>query len=49
AHAEKLMKEHANMPLSEVATLSGFASATSFYRNFRKLRGCSPTTHKLGV
>ena len=46
AHAEKLMKENANMPLSEVASLSGFASSTSFYRNFRKLRGCSPTTMK---
>lgn len=45
-HAEKLMKEFPKMPLSEIASRSGFASSTSFYRNFKTIRGCSPTKRK---
>lgn len=49
AHAEKLMKEHPTMPLTEVSSRAGFASSTSFYRNFKKIRGSSPTKHKFGT
>lgn len=41
-YAEQLLQSHPTMTLVEVAERSGFASSTSFYRNFKLLRGCSP-------
>ena len=41
-YAEQLLLSHPTMTLAEVAERSGFASSTSFYRNFKLLRGCSP-------
>ncbi len=46
-YAEQLMLSQPQMPLTEVATRAGFASTTSFYRNFKIFRGCSPKSFKM--
>ena len=46
-YAEQLMLSQPQMPLTEVATRAGFASTTSFYRNFKIIRGCSPKSFKM--
>ena len=40
--AEDLLKQ-GSIPVSEICALCGYASFSSFNRNFRKLKGCSPT------
>ena len=41
--AKRLMREHPDMRLMEVAEKSGFSSAAIFSRTFTKEEGCSPT------
>ena len=41
--AKRLMREHPDMKLLDVAEKSGFASAATFSRTFAKEEGCSPT------
>lgn len=41
--AKRLMREHPDMKLQDVATQSGFASAATFSRTFAQKEGCSPT------
>ena len=36
AHAKKLMADSPNMPKSEVATLCGYSTPSSFYRNWKR-------------
>ncbi|MBQ9451064.1 MAG: helix-turn-helix domain-containing protein [Bacteroidales bacterium] len=41
-HAQALMKDRPSMPLSAVATESGFSSESTFFRNFKVLTGKTP-------
>ena len=41
-HAQALMKDRPGMPLSAVATESGFSSESTFFRNFKALTGKTP-------
>ena len=41
-HAERLLAEHPELSMSEVAAQSGFASKVSFHRNFKAYRGRTP-------
>lgn len=41
-YAQKLIQEHPELPLSEVADMAGFNERTSFYRNFKKIAGVAP-------
>lgn len=41
--AKRLMQEHPDMKLMDVAEKSGFASPATFSRTFAKEEGCSPT------
>lgn len=41
-YAEQLITEDPDRPVTEVAELSGFSSATSFYRNFKTYKGVGP-------
>jgi AraC-like DNA-binding protein len=41
-HAQRLMLEHPDMVLDQVAEESGFSSRTAFYSNFKALTGLSP-------
>ena len=45
-HAQDLMQKHPDMLLDDVATESGFASYTSFYRNFKAISGMTPQDWK---
>lgn len=45
-YAQKLMLEHPDMLLDDVATESGFSSYTSFYRNFKAITGLTPQDWK---
>lgn len=45
-HALRLMEEQPTLAHNEVAELSGFASMTSFYRNFKLYMGCSPKEYQ---
>ncbi len=47
-HAIRLMQQHADMPLAEVAEKSGFTSIASFYRNFKQFTGKSPKEYSGG-
>lgn len=38
----EVMKQEPMLPLTEVALKSGFTSSASFYRNFRRFKGCAP-------
>lgn len=42
AHAAKLLNDNPNLDISEVITLSGFSSSSSFYRNFKLYEGHNP-------
>lgn len=46
-YAQALMQQHPQMPLSEVADESGFASEKSFFRTFKAQTGLTPTQWKL--
>ena len=48
-HAQALMREHPEMPLTEVADESGFSSLTTFRRNFKTVTGLTPTEWKAGL
>lgn len=41
-HACKLMQQQPQPPVNELARDSGFSSVSSFYRNFKLYKGCSP-------
>lgn len=41
-HAQKLMLEHPDMLLADVAEASGFSSRTAFFRNFKAQTGKTP-------
>jgi len=41
--AKRLMREHPDMKLQDVAEHSGFSSATTFSRTFAREEGCTPT------
>jgi AraC-like DNA-binding protein len=43
AHAAKLLTEHPEQPVSEVAAACGFGSATVFNRNFKQCFAITPT------
>ena len=45
-HAQDLMQKHPDMLLDDVAAESGFASYTSFYRNFKAITGMTPQDWK---
>ena len=45
-HAQNLMQKHPDMLLDDVAAESGFASYTSFYRNFKAITGMTPQDWK---
>ena len=44
--AQRLMKEHPDMRLSDVSLAAGFSSETSFFRNFKAFTGKSPAEWK---
>jgi|GEM_PF-411115 len=48
-YAAQLMEERRSLLLTEVGERSGFASATSFYRNFKLYKGCSPKEYQSRV
>ena len=45
-YAQKLLREHPDMILDEVAEESGFSSRTTFFRNFKALTGMTPQEWK---
>ena len=45
-YAQKLLREHPDMLLDEVADESGFSSRTSFFRNFKAVTGMTPQEWK---
>jgi len=45
-HAQKLMQEHPEMSVTEIAEESGFSSRSAFYRNFKDMTGLSPAEWK---
>ena len=45
-YAQRLMREHPEMLLDEVADESGFSSRTSFFRSFKALTGMTPQEWK---
>lgn len=45
-YAKRLMREHPDMLLDDVADESGFSSRTSFFRNFKALTGMTPQEWK---
>ena len=47
-YAAKLMRQFPDKNLSQIADQSGFASSTSFYRNFRQYKGVSPKDYAIG-
>lgn len=47
-YAAKLMRQFPDKNLSQIADLSGFASSTSFYRNFRQYKGVAPKDYAIG-
>ena len=48
AYACKLLREHPEMILDEVADESGFSSRTTFFRSFKALTGMTPAEWKKG-
>ena len=46
SYAQKLLREHPEMVLDEVADESGFSSRTSFFRNFKVVTGMTPQEWK---
>lgn len=49
AHAKRLMKEHPEMRLSQVADESGFSNEKTFLRTFKSITGLTPTEWKKGA
>lgn len=47
-YAQRLMREHPEMVLDDVADESGFSSRTTFYRSFKALTGMTPQEWKRG-
>lgn len=47
-YAQRLMQEHPDMLLDDVASESGFASYTTFYRGFKTVTGNTPQEWKKG-
>jgi AraC-like DNA-binding protein len=47
-HAKRLLQEHPDMPLDQVADESGFPSERSFFRNFKLITGKTPSEWRLG-
>ena len=45
-HAVRLMREHADLSLTEIGLRSGFASNVSLYRHFKAIYGCSPKEYR---
>ncbi len=45
-YAQKLMKDHPYMSVTEIASESGFSSRSAFYRNFKEMTGLSPAEWK---
>ena len=45
-YAQKLLREHPDMMLDEVADQSGFSSRTTFFRNFKVVTGMTPQEWK---
>lgn len=45
-YAQKLMKDHPDMSVTDIATESGFSSRSAFYRNFKDMIGISPAEWK---
>lgn len=45
-YAQKLLREHPDMLLDDVAEESGFSSRTTFYRSFKALTGMTPQAWK---
>ena len=45
-HACQLMEQQPQLPAAEVASQSGFSSQSSFYRNFKLYKGCSPKDYQ---
>lgn len=45
-HACQLMEQQPQLPTAEVASQSGFSSQSSFYRNFKLYKGCSPKDYQ---
>lgn len=41
-HAAEMLQEHPDTSMFLLADASGFASVTSFYRNFKLYKGCTP-------
>ena len=48
-YAQKLMTEHPEMSITEIAAESGFSSRSAFYRNFKDITGQSPAEWKKTV
>lgn len=46
-YAKKLLREHPDMLLDDVADESGFSSRSTFYRSFKALTGMTPQAWKL--
>ena len=46
-YAQRLMKEHPDMLLEDVASESGFSSYITFYRNFKTVTGKTPQEWKI--
>lgn len=46
-YAQKLMREHPEMPLKTVADESGFPNETTFFRNFKAQTGLTPSEWKV--
>lgn len=48
-YAQRLMKEHPDMLLEDVASESGFSSYITFYRNFKTVTGMTPQEWKKSI
>jgi AraC-like DNA-binding protein len=45
-YAATLIDNHPKAILADVAQKSGFSSASSFYRNFKSIMGCTPSEYQ---
>ena len=45
-YAQKLMEEHPDMSVTEIASECGFTSRSAFYRNFKAITGIPPSEWK---
>ena len=44
--AQALIRTHADIPLSEIAAKIGYEDSSTFYRNFHRITGMSPTKYR---